>query len=78
MDFVFDSNHKNWPALDIYGTMDDQLIIAMAENGFRKLIDQKTGFGKAVISGKSYKIQLPGNIVDFATQVISFKVLGRV
>ncbi|MBA4145573.1 MAG: hypothetical protein C0523_07415 [Cytophaga sp.] len=74
MDYVFDLNNKNWPAVDTPKIEAGQITVTMAEFGFRALTRQDQGIGKAILSGNTYHIQLPGEVVDPTNFTVSFKL----
>jgi len=74
MDYVFDLNNKNWPAVDVPRIENNQITVTMAEFGFKAVTTQPPGIGKAVLSGNTYSIQLPGKIVDEECLIVSFRL----
>jgi len=73
MDYVFDLNNKNWPAVDTPKIEDGQITVTMAEFGFKALTKEAPGIGKAVLAGNTYQIQLPGEVIDADFFTVSFK-----
>ncbi|MBI1767236.1 MAG: hypothetical protein HYR67_02545 [Bacteroidetes bacterium] len=74
MDYVFDKNDKNWPVVTGAHIHDNQLLMKMCEFGFRAVTNGAPGVGRAVLSGSSYNVQLPGTIVDPNKLVVSFSM----
>lgn len=77
MDYVFDKNDKNWPTLTQPRFQDDRIVLAMCENGFRAVTSGAASVGRAVLSGNSYSIQLPGTVLDARRLEVSFAVTRR-